>query len=189
MLGMGGATAYGNNGLYDPKKTYTNDGTLIEGWYDVNGHMVAYINLTVTNSAENGRFQLVPSPSNTAGPYRYINSTDSYATYDQNNGTMSTDLWQGGFSLTSAIGLMAIIGAVMAIGVIAGIHFFGTGLADESVSLIIKGSALVTVWLVFSAISLALITSIPLLGPIFYFFLTIVYTLGIINQVGHPGED
>lgn len=186
MVGLGSET-FGTNTLYDPKKTYDSSGELIEGWYDSTGHMVAYANLTLTDNTENGRFQL--RGTSVAGPYWYINTTSSYAIYDRNDATMSTSIFEGGFNLGSALGIIVIVGILMAVGTIAGIHFFGSGLSDVSVSLIIKGSAFVTLWLIFSAIAMPLIVQIPMLGPIFFFFITGLYTLGIINQVGSPGDE
>ena len=54
---------------------------------------------------------------------------------------------------------------------------------------IIKGSALVTLWAVVSAMSYSLILIVPVYGPIIYFFLTFFYTLGMINSIGHPSGD
>lgn len=162
----------------------------VKGWYDENNHLVAY---------ENGSLPVGGEPG-TLAPYVMDNTVAQWenGTYhDGVNGWIwdvdlvdpSENTQAGvGFALDSSIGMLAIIGGIMLVSALVGIRFLGNGLAEESVSTVIKGGILTTIWIIFSATSLTLFSSIPL-GPVFYFILSGIYTLGIINQIGHPGDD
>lgn len=161
------------------------------GWYDANAHLVAYANGSYAGEYGNLTF---PITAGSAGPWNSLplwkNTTSQYNVYDEfgeritSAGGIATD-----FSVAGAIGLMGIvIGGVVLAGVV-GTRIFGSGVSEEAVSAIWKTTVLIAVWGVFSVLSLNFIAGASFLGPFFWLFLTFIYTMGIINQVGHPGED
>lgn len=91
-----------------------------------------------------------------------------------------------GFDLQT--GVIAVVIVVMAIGVVAGISVLGSGLSDVSVTVIYKSVFFYTLWLLLSVFGLQGITIIPVFGWVFYFFLTLVYSLGVVQQVGGTGD-
>lgn len=130
------------------------------------------------------------------------NSTGQYYLYYDNSGSNAKwvlykdfgKIYQqtaasSSFDISSSIGLIGLVVGLMALAAVVGIRVLGTGVSEESVSAILKGTALLAIWGIFSVLALALLIQIPMLGPVFYFVLTIIYTLGIINQIGHPGDD
>lgn len=161
------------------------------GWYDANAHLVAHANGSYAGEYGNLTY---PITAGSAGPWNSLpiwkNATSSYNVFDENGERISA---AGGqvtdFNVAGAIGLMGIvIGGIILAGV-AGSRIFGSGVSEESVSAIWKGTVLIAVWGVFSVLSLNFIAGASFLGPFFWLFLTFIYTMGIINQVGHPGED
>lgn len=155
-----------------------------EGWFDANGKQVAYENYTRADPADDGRVWWV------GGVPIWHNSTGDYQMWTASDQTNESGIETITVDVGSSLGFIGLVFGVMALATIAGLQVLGSGISDESVSAIVKGSALITLWGFFSAMSLALILTIPYsLGAIFYFFLTGIYTLGIINQIGHPGSD
>lgn len=186
MIGLGTTGTFDDQDLYDPAASSG-------GYFDADGHQVAYANFSAVDDAGTLRFAGGPFSQVDHSPHwEWTNATDSYTVYNTANG-VNAQQFGNQFNLTSSLGIIGLVAVIMAVATIVGLRVLGVGVAEESVSAIIKGSALVTVWLMFSAIAMGLITSISPggfpIGPMFYFFLTLVYTLGIINQIGHPGED
>lgn len=91
-----------------------------------------------------------------------------------------------GFDLET--GVIAVVIVVMAIGVVAGITVLGSGLSDVSVSIIYKSVMFYTLWLLLSVFGLEGITTVPIFGWVFYFFLTLVYSLGVVQQIQGSGD-
>lgn len=151
-----------------------------QGFYDDTGHLVAYQNQTVYDDA--GTIHMLKTIVNT-GPWNNIVVWDNgtqYPVFD-NMGENIIAKESGTFELFSSEGLIAIIAVV---GVIGGVVSVFAG--DLGASLAFKGGVLVAIWGVFSVINLTLITAVPLIGPILYLGLTVMYAMGIINQVGNP---
>lgn len=152
------------------------------GFYDTTGHMVAYANQTPYDDA--GDLKLYNAAGQNSGPWsnivHWINATGNYIVQDAWGETlMEKD--NGSFNLYTVEGLIAIIAVI---GVIGGVTSVFAG--EIGGSLAFKCGVLGAVWAVFSFISMTLITAIPLIGPIFYLGLTVMYAMGIINQVGSP---
>lgn len=91
------------------------------------------------------------------------------------------------FSLTSSIGFLALLVGIGAIAVVAGLRIFGSGTSETAVKLLTIGAGLMALFGVFSYIASSLLFE-SWLGTIAYFFLTMIYTLGIILSVG-GGSD
>lgn len=81
------------------------------------------------------------------------------------------------------IGLIAVIAGAIALGLI-GINVFGSGLSDFSVKIIWNGIVFYGLWSVFSVFAFNAIISIPLFGLMFWFILTVVYSLGVFGRMG-----
>lgn len=146
----------------------------------------------MVDAAENGKITF-PVTAGSAGPWNtipfYTNATNTYAVYDAAGQRMMKDSTEISFDLGTSLGLIALVGGGIILACIVGARFLSWGQSEESVSAVWKGTLLLSVWGVFSVLSLSMITGIPLLGPFFYMFLTVLYCMGVINQVGHPGED
>lgn len=162
------------------------------GWFDSTDHLVMYPNGTVVDATEGGRLSF-PITAGSAGPWNtiplYTNSSGTYNVFDATGERMMPDQQTIEFDIASSLGLVALIAAGIILAAVVGTRILGSGVSEESVSAIWKGTLLLAVWSVFSVLSMSMITAATILGPFFYLFLTIIYCLGVINQVGHPGED
>lgn len=179
LLGLGTVTS-GDTNVYGTGE--------ILGYWDINGHQVADANRTATG--EPGTFYHV---SDRTSPHH-----GEYGRLYWRNGT-TTEVWttpngenvedaEVGFNLFDSLGLIIIITVTMAVSTIAGVKFFGTGISTAKELFLV--TALVTIWGVFSAIGFSVIIQLPIgLGAGFYFFLTLLYCMGIVNQVGGGGDD
>lgn len=160
------------------------------GWFDADDHLVAYPNGSYAGEYGNITY---PITAGSTGPWNTIpiwkNASGSYNVFDDTGERMMPDQANIEFDIATSLGLIALVAAGIILATVVGTRILGSGVSEESVSAIWKGTLLLTVWGVFSVLSMTMITSIALLGPFFYLFLTIVYCLGVINQVGHPGED
>lgn len=150
------------------------------GYFDSTGHQVAYNNQTPYDDA--GTIHMMHT--NTAsGPWNNIVVFDNgtqYPIFDSVGDNMiAKDT--GSFQLFTSEGLIAIIAVVAVAGGVVAI-FAG----DIGGSLAFKAGVLGAIWAIFSLVNMTLITAIPLIGPIFYLGLTVMYAMGIINQVGSP---
>lgn len=166
-----------------------------DGLYDDTGHLV--VNSTLGAVGEAGKifamdysgaaaWDNVTTDSTTYYPLYYDEAATDPVFFTQINGAGSTGI---GANLGTSLGLIGLVVGIMALALLAGVHVLGSGVSDESVSTIIKGTFFLVLWGAASVMSLSLITSVPFMGPVFYFVLTAIYTLGIINQIGHPGDD
>lgn len=153
-----------------------------QGYFDSNGHMVAYANKTAYD--DTGTLKVVTAPGNWGEldtRLKWDNGTGTLYVVTDYTGSTILQKHGGTFELFSNEGLIAIIAVV---GVIGGVVSIFAG--DLGASLAFKGGVLVAIWGVFSVINLTLITAVPLVGPVFYLGLTVMYAMGIINQVGSP---
>ena len=94
-------------------------------------------------------------------------------------------------NMNSSLGLIALIVGLTFLAGIIGFHIFGSGENPVSVAFILLCTGLLAVWGVFSVLAMNLILELELLGPILYFALTVLYTVGIIMKIGGSsgGED
>ena len=86
-----------------------------------------------------------------------------------------------GFTMT--VGLVAIIVGAIVLGLI-GLNVFGSGLPDFSVKIIWNGIVFYGLWTIFSVLAITAISSLPLFGALFWFFLTFIYSLGVFGRMG-----
>lgn len=177
--------------------TWSAEGTLegfsaANGYYDGNDHLVAY-----ANGSYSGEYGVINHPitAGSAGPWNDIPLWDNgtqYNVYTDTGERMLPEQQTIEFNLASSLGLIAIVAGGIVLAGFIGTRILGStagGGNDESASAIWKGTVLLTIWGIFSVTALGMITQVPYLGPFFYMFLTVIYCLGVINQVGHPGED
>lgn len=75
--------------------------------------------------------------------------------------------------------VITIFGVIVA----TGFNALGSGLNDQSVKLLMKITAYVTLWIVLSIFTLSFLSPIEEIGSLFYLLLTIMYSLGVIEQI------
>lgn len=177
------------------------------GYFDISGHQVLEAN-GIERSGEYGTdwgindkvYWLNVTNAYDADCYQDVNGSSrdtSYpiAFYYENTTAATPGYWRGGsdtigFLGTGAeYGFIALIFGIMALAGIVGFRFISSGISDVSVSAIIKGVAFVSVWIAFSVMAEPLLVMIPVFGFIFYFFISVLYGLGTINQIGSPGDE
>lgn len=84
--------------------------------------------------------------------------------------------------------MIAIIVGLIVLAAVAGLKVFGSGISEVSVATIVKGTGFIAIWGILSLAAIGLITGVPIFGIAFYFFLTLLYTVGIMGQIG-GGSD
>ena len=89
------------------------------------------------------------------------------------------------FDINMTSGLIALIIGLVAVGVVAGVQFLGSGLDTYSVKLIHKSTTYFGLWGIFSALSFTVFSSIPFFGLFIWLGLTLVYTLGFFQTLGN----
>lgn len=102
------------------------------------------------------------------------------------NGTETElELNEGSLSLdfTMTVGIISIMIGAIALGLI-GLNVIGSGLPDRSVKIIWNGIVFYGLWSIFSVLGYNSISSIPYLGAFLWFFLTLIYTLGVFGKMG-----
>lgn len=164
------------------------------GYFDVDNHQVADVNGTYVG--EYGRIAYITTVGGSNIDV-WQNATSGYDSGAGNGYEVSIldanleNVEASGFTfeISSSLGLIALVGVLIAFATLAGLKFMGFGLGELAQSAVFKGTAYIAVWGVFSLLALTLITSIPVFGPVFYLFLTILYALGVINQIGSPGDE
>lgn len=130
--------------------------------------------------------QLISSEDTIYG-YTDDGTTYTYGTYNQTiNGTDTSYGIEGfeveaGFTLEQ--GVLAVIIVMVAVGLVAGIQVLGSGLSEFSVKMIYTTIFFYTLWLMLSVFGLPAITIVPVFGWVFYFFLTLLYTVGVVGQI------
>lgn len=92
-----------------------------------------------------------------------------------------------GFMVTGIFGFLGIIAGIMVMASIIGLRVLGIGISEMSVSTLVKGTAYLSLFLLCSAGSAYSIWEIPYFGSTFYLLLTLLYTLGMIDKMGHVG--
>lgn len=158
--------------------------TNYDGFFDAVGHQVCYENLTAVAGGEDGYFQHYWSLS--GGFDKWINGTGTYTIYNTPNGVNQSSS-SVSFSMNTSLGLIAVVIGILAVAAIVGLKILGSGVDTAGTILMI--TAFLAVWGVFSVLSLSLITAIPILGPVCYFFLTAMYTIGIFLRISGGGTD
>lgn len=173
--------------------------------YDYNGDEVCFIN--GTGVIDDGSIVQVfgPYPPPTAewlhdGTYTdlyydtnhycpvFYHERNTAGVFVPNNGRMD-QAGAGTFNIAGSFGFIALITAIMAVGTIAGITIFGSGLTETSVRILAIGTAFLTLWAVLTYMSYPIILASGFYMYIIYFALTLCYTIGIIFNFSGTGSD
>lgn len=182
-LGSGGST-FGDVAF--------SSGTDQQIFYDVAGAPKVYANST--NIDEPGKIENIPILttqlfwSNATGNYPlYVDAVGGqYATMDM---LLTSKAESGGFNATigTALGILAVIIGICAVGILASIKVFGTGLSDVGVNTLMKGGAYIMIWAIFSGLAMTLIVaSADFFTPVIWLALTGVYAFGVMGEIGTP---
>lgn len=164
-----------------------------ESWYDSTDHLVAYANGSAAGEA--GIIGHGWSPNNATNQFYWLNKTMAGLDYTYWVRNTQYQIWQGvdgdeisawyrNFGTNTALGFIAIVSVIMALGAVIGLKIFGFGIGETSTKVILLGSALIGIWSLFSFMAYDLILSIPMFGWIFYMILTLMYLMGIVVQIG-----
>lgn len=192
MLSMIGLGAGGELGQIGFGQSITGPDAIL---YTSTAHQTVYANGTAIG--EEGRISDVDGVSGIAFWYNtsygtpFELYTDSACTIPAKIIDTSAPLgggawtWEG--SMTSSLGLIALIVGLMIFLTVVGARFLTYGQSELGLSAIFKGTAFIAIWGVFSLLALPLMGDVPL--NILYFILTVIYTLGIINSVGSPSNE
>lgn len=181
LLTMLSTMGLGVSSLQDEQNIYY-IGDPTGGFYDETGHLLAYQNKTSYDDV--GTLKVVAGAGNWGEldtRLKWDNGTGTLYVVNDYTGSSILQKHGGSFNLFSSDGLIAIIATVAVIGGVVSV-FAG----DIGASLAFKGGVLVAIWAIFSLINMPLITSVPLVGPLIYLGFTVMYAMGIINQVGSP---
>lgn len=185
MMGMGTIYAEGKYSL----RAMQNDNIL----YDDTGHAVCYGNLTAIGEPGEVIYRTITFPVVMSG-LLWNNGTlltDHQLYWDTaGESPVTTDLTQDdvaiggiGFQLSQANGILVIIGALMLFIGIISLRIFGFGMSEMGVGVIFKGTAFMAIWGIFTFLGSPLMLIIPWVGGLFYFFLTVIYGLGIMESL------
>lgn len=104
-------------------------------------------------------------------------------TIDGTPETMDVEGYEINPEFSFQTGIIALIIVMIAVGVIAGIHVLGSGLSDTSINVIYKSVFFYSVWILLSVFGYPAINSVPVFGWILYFTLTLLFSLGVVEQI------
>jgi hypothetical protein len=175
-------------------------------YYDFYGNPMVYYNLTGVQGAGS----VVSDSLVSSGAYWFNGSSSSltigstilysniFLMFLDNSGSlaMACDFSKvsingyntsGSFGVTigSAVGLLGALLAVMALSAIVGAKIFGSGEGEVSTAVILKFTAYLGLWGVFSGLTLSLLGELPLmLGYVLYFVLSLFVVIGLMDTIG-----
>lgn len=109
---------------------------------------------------------------------------DSEAFVDGGSSTFEIEGTELLLNIDPIIGAIAMIIVIASVGAAIGIQVLASGLSSESVRVLIMAIAYTGIWTVLSILSLPLISSIDIFGPLIYVVLTLGYVIGIIQKFG-----
>lgn len=169
------------------------------GFWDVDGHQTCDFNGTAVGeagvliransgytywdneSANVGNFMGIPGIPLTQ-PFQHV-----WRVYNTADGVDVPD-YLSGFTMFTGLGVLALVGVIMAVVLVVGFHFLGSGESEVGVVTILKGGSYLSLWGLFSLTSAALIGSIPVFGALFWLVLTLMYTIGVVGSIGGSGD-
>ena len=102
------------------------------------------------------------------------------------NGTstqIATDSAVAIFDINMTVGLIALIIGLVAVGVVAGIRFLGSGLNEFANKLIYNAAVYYGLWGIFSVLAFTFINSIPIIGLFLWLGITIIYSFGFFETM------
>ncbi len=135
-------------------------------------------------------------------PYGYENIEDSFDNPAKfSNGTygqeiQQLEMMQANFNLTLELGFITFFIAIIAVGIIAGLNVSVLGstvqISERSQKLVYNSMFYGGLWGIFSVLATIGIRgyglfSIPVYGVLFYLILTLVYVLGVNQQIEGTG--
>lgn len=187
LLGMaapGGADVFTLGG--DPSKTI---------YYDEGGHAVCYANGTAYDEPGN-IFLGAPYPyafwRNASFPpgflLLYEGGTTSVKFEDVGQGGPDDSPIEATFN-DANLGLIAIIVGFLIFAGIVGLRIFSSGISEASINIILIGTMYMALWALFSALSYPVIALMSIMGPIFWFALTVCYAVGLLSTVGNQADS
>lgn len=104
-----------------------------------------------------------------------INGSDTYLGWDIGAFTIEFDL---------ETSMIAVLASFIIVAVIVGLNILGSGMTDFGGRALYKSLMFMGIWTLFTTLSSEMFFSIPLLGIFLYFFITFVYGLGIVEEIG-----
>ena len=87
------------------------------------------------------------------------------------------------WSIMSAEGVMALLTIAIAVGIVGGITVFGSGISEYSQSIIFQTTVYVAIWAVCTLAIYDVVQSVPILAAIIWLSMTLMYAIGIIQEV------
>jgi hypothetical protein len=92
------------------------------------------------------------------------------------------------FGINYGLGILLVLGTLLAVGIAIGIRIFGSGLSETAQQITYKTTVYLVFWGFFSPTALGLLVAIPFFGWLIYAVLTVFYALGIVDSIGgtHP---
>lgn len=122
--------------------------------------------------------------------YTFDNGTTTWSSPDAWNTTLNgTDTsyeiedWSINASFDLQTGVLALVIIMIAIGVVVGFNVVGSGPNSQATKIIYTSLFFFTLWGLLSVFGLPAIIAVPIFGWVFYFFLTLFYSVGIIQQI------
>lgn len=102
----------------------------------------------------------------------------------QNNEStsISTSGTTGNFDVNMLAGYIAIITAIVVVGVLAGITVLGSGISEHAQKLLFKSTWVFGLWAIFSALTYTIFASFPVFGQLGWFLFTAIYTFGFFHS-------
>lgn len=156
----------------------------MEGFYDSTGHMVAFVNGTAFDEAGTIEHRW----DSTGGEDWWHNGTGSYYQVWNTPSGANDEFSLLGFSMGTSLGIIGLIVAIIALAAVVGLKIFSSGIGEFSSRTIVLATGFVTLWGLFSVLSIGAIGSIPVFGAIFYFVLTGCYSIGVLDTIGGGGD-
>lgn len=195
ILSQMGLGSLGQEGVYSGG-SFT---ATVSGYYDGNGNykMDDYYNLAnefgIMKVQDDGElYWLNATNAYSAHAYQNVNPASTSKLYmlfhlSENEGfeERASD-WRLHADITGGqYGVLAVMIGVIIASAVVGVRIVGSGIGEFSASVIIIGGVLVSIWAFFSFIAYGLLFTIPLsLGVLFYFAISLLYTVGIIQLLG-----
>lgn len=117
------------------------------------------------------------------------NGTDSYS-FDSFNTTIDgadTEYEIDAFSVNAQFtlqdGVLALIIITVALGFVVGFQVVGSGPNTQATRIFYTSLFFYSLWGLLTVFGLPSITIVPVFGWVFYFFLTLLYSVGIVGQI------
>lgn len=164
-------------------------------YYDYYGNPTAYANGTAYRTGDTGTWEDAADGlgwHNESVTFYYLfwdTGGQSHIKYDEAGQSFPTGAGMN-MTIQGSVMFFGLITALIVIGLLVGARFLTYGQSDETVSLILKGTAFGSLWAIFSVFAYSvMIGSGEFILQVTYIALSLIYTLGVINSFGHPSGD